>query len=225
MLTPPDSRRAWSLLDEYGLADVIFRHWPRHGARTDISRMALYYSEGATLGLVLATVTVMRCPASDSPAEILACFTPSRVNEAVRAVRQALKISNEESEEMRGTLLGLGPLLGDSEPTLAQKKRFLARPTAPLSRQLMRLLAGFFYFPDRIRSLDPQLDALSKTDFAPAPLVTGDDLTAAGYAPGPKFKRVLDGVYDAQLEDRVRTKGEAMELTDRMFAEGEAPRR
>ena len=40
--------------------------------------------------------------------------------------------------------------------------------------------------------------------------MTGDDLTAAGLNAGPVFKRVLDAVYDAQLEDRVKTKEEAM---------------
>ena len=49
-------------------------------------------------------------------------------------------------------------------------------------------------------------------DVAPAPLVTGDDLTAAGLAPGPLFKRVLDAVYDAQLEGRFDGKQEALAM-------------
>ena len=52
----------------------------------------------------------------------------------------------------------------------------------------------------------------------PQPLITGDDLVAAGYTPGATFKRVLDSVYDAQLEDQIRTKDEAMELSKRLFA-------
>jgi hypothetical protein len=51
---------------------------------------------------------------------------------------------------------------------------------------------------------------LEKTEFAPVPLVNGDDLTAAGMKPGPEFKRILDGVYDAQLEGKVKTRDEAM---------------
>ena len=46
----------------------------------------------------------------------------------------------------------------------------------------------------------------------PVPLVTGDDLVAAGLTPGPAFKRLLDRVYDAQLEDRLGSREEAMEL-------------
>ena len=47
---------------------------------------------------------------------------------------------------------------------------------------------------------------------APVPLVTGDDLVAAGWTPGPTFKRVLEVVYDAQLEGRIGTTAAGMEL-------------
>jgi hypothetical protein len=40
-------------------------------------------------------------------------------------------------------------------------------------------------------------------------------LVAAGWKPGPAFKQLLEDVYDAQLEDRVRTPAEAMELAGR----------
>ena len=49
-------------------------------------------------------------------------------------------------------------------------------------------------------------------DVAPQPLITGNDLLAAGLKPGPVFKRVLDAVYDEQLEGRVTTKERALEL-------------
>jgi poly(A) polymerase len=50
----------------------------------------------------------------------------------------------------------------------------------------------------------------------PQPLVTGDDLVRAGMPPGPSFKGILDAVLDAQLEGKVRTVGEAMELAHRL---------
>jgi poly(A) polymerase len=43
----------------------------------------------------------------------------------------------------------------------------------------------------------------------PPPLLTGDDLRAMGFQPGPAFKRILDALRDAQLDDRVRTRTEA----------------
>lgn len=50
----------------------------------------------------------------------------------------------------------------------------------------------------------------------PAPLVTGDDLIALGMKPGRDFKRLLDAVREAQLEGRVKGKGEALELVQQL---------
>ena len=44
----------------------------------------------------------------------------------------------------------------------------------------------------------------------PVPLITGRELIAAGYAPGPAFKEVLRAVEDAQLEGSITTQEEAM---------------
>jgi poly(A) polymerase len=46
----------------------------------------------------------------------------------------------------------------------------------------------------------------------PAPLVTGRDLIAAGYKPGPMFGIVLSEIEDAQLEGRISTAEEAMAM-------------
>ena len=46
----------------------------------------------------------------------------------------------------------------------------------------------------------------------PPHLITGDDLKAAGLKAGPEFKTMLEAVRDAQLEGRVTTKEEAIEL-------------
>ena len=69
---------------------------------------------------------------------------------------------------------------------------------------------------ERIDPLEQRLDELSRRDFAPPPLITGDDLVAAGLSPGKLFKRILDDVYDAQLEDRVTTKPAALEMALRI---------
>ena len=48
-------------------------------------------------------------------------------------------------------------------------------------------------------------------EIKPAPLITGADLIAAGYRPGPRFGEILSAVEDAQLEHRLRTPAEALE--------------
>jgi tRNA nucleotidyltransferase/poly(A) polymerase len=51
----------------------------------------------------------------------------------------------------------------------------------------------------------------------PARLVTGDDLIAAGYAPGPEFSRMLEVAEDAQLEARIQSKEDGLELLRSAF--------
>ncbi len=46
----------------------------------------------------------------------------------------------------------------------------------------------------------------------PAPLLTGHDLIAAGYRPSPEFSKMLAAVEDAQLESRIHTREEALQL-------------
>ena len=56
----------------------------------------------------------------------------------------------------------------------------------------------------------------------PPRLLTGDDLIAAGYAPGPDFARMLELVEDAQLESRIQTREHALELVRSSFGPPDA---
>jgi tRNA nucleotidyltransferase/poly(A) polymerase len=51
----------------------------------------------------------------------------------------------------------------------------------------------------------------------PQRLVTGDDLIAAGYPPGPEFSRMLEAAEDAQLEARIHSKEEGLDLLRATF--------
>lgn len=51
----------------------------------------------------------------------------------------------------------------------------------------------------------------------PVPLLRGDDLIAQGYTPGPLFKKILQAVEDAQLEGRIHTRNEALQLVAEQF--------
>jgi poly(A) polymerase len=62
-----------------------------------------------------------------------------------------------------------------------------------------------------------KLEELPEEQLKPAPLVTGADLIAEGYQPGPRFAEMLAAVEDAQLEGRVRSREEAMKMVRGMF--------
>jgi poly(A) polymerase len=51
----------------------------------------------------------------------------------------------------------------------------------------------------------------------PPRLVTGDDLKALGFRPGPLFRAILDAVEEAQLNGTVHTKEEALQLVGRSY--------
>jgi poly(A) polymerase len=62
-----------------------------------------------------------------------------------------------------------------------------------------------------------KFEQLAPEELQPARLVTGDDLIAAGYAPGPDFSRMLEVAEDAQLEARIQSKEEGLELVRSTF--------
>lgn len=60
------------------------------------------------------------------------------------------------------------------------------------------------------RFLKKKLNVLSKEEIKPAPLVNGRDLLDLGYPEGPVIGKILRAAEEMQLENRVRTKEEAL---------------
>ena len=215
MLTPPTRDRAWRMMRRYALDAVVFRFFrppePAADPGVALERPALFehVSPGKPIpfGLALAAAGAELVLGGMRD---LSGWPNLSVRQAVKAARQALRISNDESELMEGALDGLERLLGERTWTVAKLKRFVARPTAPLSRALLAALPHGL--AGGREELERRLAELERTDYAPPPVITGDDLTAAGLAPGPVFKRVLDEVYDAQLEGHVATKDQALRM-------------
>ena len=63
---------------------------------------------------------------------------------------------------------------------------------------------------------------MPQEDVRPKPLLTGRELIAAGYEPGPQFKEMLQAVEDAQLEGTIATTDEAIEFVKERFPKGPA---
>ncbi len=62
-----------------------------------------------------------------------------------------------------------------------------------------------------------QLAALKKEHLRPPALLTGDDLIALGFAPGPLFREILAAVEDAQLDGRLDNYQSALRFVQRKF--------
>jgi len=62
--------------------------------------------------------------------------------------------------------------------------------------------------------------AMAEATMRPRPLLTGRELIAAGFHPGPQFKEMLHAVEDAQLEGTITTADEALALVRGRFGNG-----
>jgi poly(A) polymerase len=97
-------------------------------------------------------------------------------------------------------------------------KKFIRLPRFDEHMELHRLdclsshrsLQTYDFTREQIANLPPE-------EVRPQQLVGGDDLIAAGYAPGPLFKQILGAVEDAQLDGRLQTKQEALEFVEEQF--------
>jgi len=62
-----------------------------------------------------------------------------------------------------------------------------------------------------------KFDELSREQIAPPPLITGRDLIAMGYEPGPIFKTILTAVETGQLEGKLTSADQARNFVRRTF--------
>jgi poly(A) polymerase len=92
-------------------------------------------------------------------------------------------------------------------------KRFLRMPDFEEHLELHRLdVLSSNRRLETYHLLKHKLAEFPADDLRPERLLTGADLIAAGYTPGPQFSDILSAIEDAQLEGLIRTAGEAMEL-------------
>ncbi len=135
-----------------------------------------------------------------------------------------LRFSNDDTEQIVALVknhMRFGDILQMRESTL---KRFLRLPKFDehLALHWMDCMSAH---------CDLKLYEFAKQKYEAAPvesirpklLVTGKDLIAAGYRPGPEFKAILDAAEDAQLEGIATTTEEGMAIVRKQF--GDPPAR
>jgi tRNA nucleotidyltransferase/poly(A) polymerase len=222
MLTGPRRIDAWRLLWDFALIDTICRFLSPSGAAAyDRQRCPFAQLPGddqISFGLALAAGTLSyRMHTEPAAADVEQLLGHSEMTRITRAMRQALKISNDELDAMQGTLAGAAMMLHE-ELRSAEYKRFAARPTAGDSQRLLESIARTGQHQHRIATVLAELRKLQGTVVAPEPLINGDDLRELGLVPGPAFRRILDAVYDAQLEQRVTDRTAALALASQLAA-------
>jgi poly(A) polymerase len=95
---------------------------------------------------------------------------------------------------------------------VATLKRMMARPTFDDELELHRVdCLGSHGMLDNHALLIAKREEFSYQPLIPHPLITGNDLIALGWKPGPRFAEVLQAVQTRQLEGTLTTRKDALE--------------
>lgn len=142
--------------------------------------------------------------------------------QVVELVRYHLKPGEFYKSEQKGNKIGDGAfrrLARKVEPDLlyrVAKADSLGRyPEGDRSKMIFGSEAQE-WFIERVREL-----AVEKK--APEPILMGRHLIEMGLKPGPEFKRILDAVYELQMDGIVASLGDAREKAKLFFEKNESP--
>jgi poly(A) polymerase len=133
-------------------------------------------------------------------------------------IMRRLRFSNEEIEATTAMVQNHMVFKDVQNMRVSRLKRFLARPTFDDELELHRVdcLASHGNL-DNYEFLKRRNEDLANEPLIPPPLVTGHDLIALGWKPGPKFKTILEAVQVRQLEGILRTREEAISWVEKEF--------
>ncbi len=128
----------------------------------------------------------------------------------VTRVRASLCLTNAERDALHEVFECFNDLMsGWSSRRVAGQKRWAAR--GGFAHALACLRPHHPEVATKVRERLSQLQA-DGIGISPTPLVDGEALIELGFKPGPVFKSLLDRLYDEQLEGRLQSKAEALEL-------------
>jgi poly(A) polymerase len=234
MLTEGRAQRAFQLLDESGLLREVL---PEISAMKGVEQPPQYHPEGDVF--VHTLLLLDKLPAGSSKTLAWGALlhdvgkpptfrvAPDRIRfdghvdigvKMAAEICRRLRFSNDETEQILALVdnhMRFGDVLRMKQSTL---KRFLRLPAFDEHMELHRLdclsshgmLDAYDYVREQLRSTPAEA-------MRPEPLITGRDLIAAGYEPGPRFKEILAAVEDGQLESRLTSREHAMEYVRREF--------
>ena len=237
ILTEGGARRGLELLRETGLlADIL----PEVAAMIGVQQPPEFHPEGdvwthtlgllgglrhPTLTLALAALLhdVGKPPTFRVAERIRFDGHAERGVEMAHAILGRLRFSGEAMERVEALVGNHMRFLNAGRMKESTIKRFLRMPDFEEHLELHRLdcLAGSGYLQN-YELIRRKLAEYPEEHLRPRPLLTGTDLIAAGYQPGPRFSKILTAVEDAQLEGAIHTAGEAMEMVRQKFPAGQA---
>ena len=229
MLTEGRARRAFELLNETNLLEQVL---PEIKKMQGVEQPPQYHPEG---DVWIHTLMLLEgLPAGCSETLALGALlhdvgkpptfrvAPDRIRfdghaeigtRMAEEICRRFRLSNEDTEQVLSLVanhMRFGDVMKMKESTL---KRFFRLPKFEEQLELHRLDCSSSHRDLSLYDFAREkFHALPAEQIRPTPLITGADLIAAGYQPGPQFKDLLTAVEDAQLDGSISTKEEAMDL-------------
>jgi len=232
ILTDGGARYGFELLDETGLLSDIL---PEVAAMKGVAQPPDYHPEGDVWTHTLLMLEQLRHPSATLALGVLLHDVGKpptfRVADRIRFDGHV-----EKGVEMAETILGRLRFSGDHirqvTALVANHMRFKDAPQMKVStlKRFLRLenfrehlelhrldcISSHGHL-DNYELVKQKMQELPEEEIRPKPLITGTDLIAAGYQPGPAFARILAAVEDAQLESRIQTREDAMAFVRERF--------
>lgn len=137
------------------------------------------------------------------------------------AICQRLRFSNDDREQIAALIANHMRFKDVERMKASTLKRFARLDRFPEHLALHRLdCLSSHGSLDAYNFVEKFLAETPPEQVRPPRLITGEDLKALGYRPGPAFKEILEAVEEAQLSGQIGSPEEALELVQRMFRRG-----
>ncbi|MCZ6834771.1 MAG: CCA tRNA nucleotidyltransferase [Planctomycetota bacterium] len=121
---------------------------------------------------------------------------------------RALMLSNEEHLGLKNAVEIYRTLMNEWEQMGVAKQKRLASMTGYEAGLALVMATD----QEQFLGIRRRVEFLKETGLDPDPLIDGNDLIESGLKPGPAFSRLLDAVYDSQLEGIVSSREMALEM-------------
>jgi len=234
MLTEGHARQAFLLLDSTALLQEVL---PEIAKMKGVEQSPEFHPEGDVFVHTLLALDSLPqpCPATLAWGTLLhdvgkpATFrrAPDRIRfddhvhvgvKIAESICQRLRFSNQDTGKILALVanhMRFGYVRQMKDSTF---KRFIRLPHFEQHLALHRAdVLASYGDPDLYEFTKERMASIPPAAIRPEALLSGDDLIAMGYAPGPKFKEILAAVEEEQLDGRIASHDDAVRFVKRQF--------
>jgi len=225
MLLGPNPGTAISLLEECGLLQSTL---PEVAALKGVEQPPDFHPEGDVLVHTIKTLASLQKPSqitawsallhdigkpqTQSKTDRIRFNNHSRVSALMaKDILLRLKCSRNHINSVFECVDNHMNFINVAKMRLSTLKKFLSRPT--FDDELMMHRADCLASHGNIENFEFLLNKKKEFDeirLRPAPFLRGRDLLELGFKPGPVFKIIINQAYDLQLDEKIKTRNEAL---------------